>query len=117
VRIGGKTGTAQKARKNGRGYASGLYMASFMGFADASSIGLSERLALIVVIDEPHAGSIYGGAVAAPVFQRIMKRALHLLATRNELKTPLEQEDTAPLALDAEEEAWLPVSFDPAASY
>lgn len=86
VRIGGKTGTAQKARKDGRGYAQGLYMASFMGFADASQINLKEKLALIVVIDEPHKVSIYGGTLAAPVFKNTMTRVLHLLATRHQLK-------------------------------
>ena len=31
---------------------------------------------ILVVIDSPHAGAIYGGAVAAPVFQRIADAAL-----------------------------------------
>jgi cell division protein FtsI (penicillin-binding protein 3) len=91
VRIGGKTGTAQKARKDGRGYAPGSYVASFAGFADATSLGIKQSLTLIVVIDEPHAKTIYGGTLAAPVFQRIMQRSLHLLATRNELKVPVRQ--------------------------
>ena len=61
-------------------------MASFMGFADASQINLKEKLALIVVIDEPHKVSIYGGTLAAPVFKNTMTRVLHLLATRHQLK-------------------------------
>ncbi len=88
VRIGGKTGTAQKARKDGKGYAAGSYVASFVGFADASSLGIKQSLTLMVVIDEPHAKTIYGGTLAAPVFQRIMQRTLHLVTTRNELHTP-----------------------------
>jgi len=91
IRIGGKTGTAQKASDHGKGYAAGAYMASFVGFADASELGLSKKLALIVVVDEPHAGSIYGGAVAAPIFKRIMQRSVYLLTTQNQLSSPSER--------------------------
>jgi cell division protein FtsI (penicillin-binding protein 3) len=94
VRIGGKTGTAQKAREDGRGYAGGLYVASFVGFVDGKVLGVPRKLASIVVIDEPHSGTIYGGTLAAPVFNRIMHRTLHLLATNGELKgqTPSRRE-------------------------
>lgn len=83
VPIGGKTGTAQKVRDGGRGYAPGEYIASFVGFADGTPIGVPRTLTLMVVIDEPRAKSIYGGTLAAPVFQRIIQRTLHLLLTRN----------------------------------
>jgi cell division protein FtsI (penicillin-binding protein 3) len=33
----------------------------------------------VVVIDEPSAGAYYGGAVAAPVFSRVMAGALRLM--------------------------------------
>ena len=81
VRIGGKTGTAQKARADGKGYAAGLYVASFVGFAEASALGLKRRLTLFVMVDEPKSKSIYGGTLAAPVFKRVMQRALHYLST------------------------------------
>jgi len=84
VLIGGKTGTAQKAREDGRGYADGKYVSGFAGFADATSLGLEQKLALMVAIDEP-SGSIYGGVVAAPVFRRIMQRVLHHLTTEQHL--------------------------------
>jgi cell division protein FtsI (penicillin-binding protein 3) len=86
VRVGGKTGTAQKARVDGRGYEAGAYIASFVGFADASSLGLNQRLVLLVVVDEPRGKSYYGGAVAAPAFQRILQRTLSLLLTRSRLQ-------------------------------
>lgn len=85
VRIGGKTGTAQKARPGGRGYMPGAYMASFVGFADASSLGIQQDLVLMVVVDEARASSIYGGTLAAPIFRRIMQRSIHTLATRRTL--------------------------------
>lgn len=87
VKVGGKTGTAQKARSDGRGYMSGKYMSSFLGFADASNIGVKQKFTLIVIVDEPAGGSIYGGAVAAPIFQKIIKRSLQVISTRNELDT------------------------------
>lgn len=83
IKIGGKTGTAQKAREDGRGYEPGSYVASFVGFADPGTIGLKRRLTLLVSIDRPNTTSIYGGTLAAPVFKRIMQRSLHLLSTRN----------------------------------
>lgn len=86
IRVGGKTGTAQKAKKDGRGYEEGLYVASFVGFADASNIGVNRSLALIVIIDEPHTDTIYGGTLAAPVFKRIMQRTLHYYGMSKELR-------------------------------
>ena len=83
--VAGKTGTAQKARTDGRGYQPGMYVSSFVGFADASPIGMRRVLTLAVVIDEPHAGSIFGGVLAAPVFSRIMERSMRYLATQSEL--------------------------------
>lgn len=72
-RVAGKTGTARKVE--GKGYASNKYIASFVGFAPVSS----PRLIVAVMIDEPSAGQYYGGAVAAPVFSRVMAEALRLL--------------------------------------
>jgi cell division protein FtsI/penicillin-binding protein 2 len=71
--VAGKTGTAQKPGPHG-GYASGRYVASFLGLVPASQ----PRLAILVAVDEP-AGGYYGGVVAAPVFQRIASQALWTL--------------------------------------
>jgi len=71
-RVGGKTGTAHKLE--GRGYTN-KYVSSFVGFAPASE----PRLVVAVMIDEPTAGQYYGGAVAAPVFSRVMGASLQML--------------------------------------
>lgn len=97
VIVGGKTGTAQKARVDGRGYEEGAYLASFVGYADASSLGVRKLLTLVVMIDEPRGKSIYGGTVAAPVFRRIMQRSLHYLATRSELGVGQPRHSPAPI--------------------
>lgn len=89
VRIGGKTGTAQKAREDARGYAEGKYIASFVGFVDARDIGVARKITLMVVVDEPDTDSIYGGTLAAPVFRRIIERSLEHLRTREELREAL----------------------------
>jgi len=71
-RVAGKTGTARKLR-DGR-YVS-EYVASFAGFAPVSN----PRLVVAVMIDQPEAGQIYGGQVAAPVFAEVTARSLHTL--------------------------------------
>jgi cell division protein FtsI (penicillin-binding protein 3) len=71
-RVAGKTGTAHK-QENGS-YAPDKYVSSFVGFAPASS----PRLVIAVMIDAPSNGQYYGGAVAAPVFARVMEGALRL---------------------------------------
>ncbi|MFL5782369.1 MAG: peptidoglycan D,D-transpeptidase FtsI family protein [Thermoleophilaceae bacterium] len=70
--LAGKTGTAQKP-VNG-GYSETKYFASFIGFAPARR----PRLLVAVMVDEPN-GSIYGGVVAAPAFQKIASFALPYL--------------------------------------
>jgi cell division protein FtsI (penicillin-binding protein 3) len=87
LQVGGKTGTAQKASPHGRGYQAGAYVASFVGFVDGTPVGVRRNLTAIVIIDEPHTKSIYGGTLAAPVFKRMMERSFKFLATRNELGT------------------------------
>jgi len=64
--VAGKTGTAQKARTDGRGYAGGKYVASFSGFLPAEDA----QVLIIVSLDEP-SNAIYGGVVAAPVFSKL----------------------------------------------
>lgn len=72
--MGGKTGTAQIPSSTGRGYIPNKYISSFTGFAPVGS----PEIIGIVVIKEP-TGAYYGGEIAAPLFQRIMKRVLPYL--------------------------------------
>jgi cell division protein FtsI (penicillin-binding protein 3) len=71
--VAGKTGTAQKPDSHG-GYATGRYVASFVGIVPASR----PRLVVLVAVDEPH-GAIWGGVVAAPAFQEIARFDLQYL--------------------------------------
>jgi cell division protein FtsI/penicillin-binding protein 2 len=69
--VAGKTGTAQKP-ENGRYVAK--YVASFVGLVPAKK----PRLAILVMVDEPH-GAIWGGVVAAPAFRDIARFSLQYL--------------------------------------
>jgi cell division protein FtsI/penicillin-binding protein 2 len=71
--VAGKTGTAQKPDSRG-GYATGRYVASFVGIVPASR----PRFVILVAVDEPH-GAIWGGTVAAPAFQQIARFDLQYL--------------------------------------
>jgi cell division protein FtsI (penicillin-binding protein 3) len=73
--LAGKTGTASKVDPETREYSTSAYVASFIGFAPASN----PKLLCAVIVDEPAAGSIYGGTVAAPAFGQIMSFALPYL--------------------------------------
>jgi stage V sporulation protein D (sporulation-specific penicillin-binding protein) len=72
-RVAGKTGTAWKAREDGRGYTRN-YRSSFVGMFPASD----PEIVVLVMIDEPKKRGFYGGSVAAPVFNKIVRRLVHL---------------------------------------
>jgi cell division protein FtsI/penicillin-binding protein 2 len=69
--VAGKTGTAAKPEN---GVYVRKYVASFVGLVPAAK----PRLVVLVAIDEPK-GQIWGGVVAAPVFQDIARFALQYL--------------------------------------
>ncbi len=73
--LAGKTGTASKIDPTTGEYSKSAYVASFVGFAPASD----PRVLCAVIVDEPQAGSIFGGTVAAPAFGQIMSFALPYL--------------------------------------
>ncbi|MDD7677023.1 MAG: penicillin-binding transpeptidase domain-containing protein [Anaerovibrio sp.] len=74
-RIAGKTGTAQKINEHTSGYMEGRYIASFCGFAPVEN----PELVVLVVIDDPSAGSFYGGQIAAPVARDIFSQLFRFM--------------------------------------
>lgn len=70
--LAGKTGTANVV-VNGS-YSSSAYVASFIGMVPARA----PQLVVAVMVDEPQ-GSVYGGLVAAPAFQKIVGWAVPYL--------------------------------------
>ncbi|MDE3070609.1 MAG: penicillin-binding protein 2, partial [Acidobacteriota bacterium] len=78
--LAGKTGTAEKVNPATGEYSKSAFIASFIGFAPVSD----PKLLAVVVVDEPQAGSIYGGQVAAPAWGQIMSFALPYLGVAPE---------------------------------
>lgn len=64
--VAGKTGTAQKALENGKGYKPQAYLSSFIGVFPVDN----PRFVLLTAIDEPQK-DYYGSQVAAPVFAEL----------------------------------------------
>lgn len=83
--VAGKTGTTKKII-DGQ-YADRRYIASFAGFAPADN----PQFVMVVVIDDPMGEHYYGGRIAAPVFSRVMTRALRLFNVPPESPLPLQQ--------------------------
>ncbi|WP_426417382.1 peptidoglycan D,D-transpeptidase FtsI family protein [Aestuariirhabdus sp. LZHN29] len=80
--VTGKTGTVHKV--SGNGYEEDKYISTFAGMAPV----INPRIVTVVMIDNPKAGDYYGGAVAAPVFSKVVAGALHLLGeTPADVKT------------------------------
>jgi cell division protein FtsI (penicillin-binding protein 3) len=71
--VAGKTGTASKLIN--RRYSASENNVSFVGFVPSRK----PALAIIVMIDAPHAGTNSGGGVAAPIFSRIAAPAMRHL--------------------------------------
>jgi len=73
IRVGGKTGTAQKFDPAIGRYSSSRFRASFVGFVETNP-----PLVIGVSVDEP-AKSHFGGVVAAPLFQKIAAKSIEYL--------------------------------------
>ena len=67
LRIGGKTGTAQKV-VDGR-YKDGEYIVSFIGFAPADN----PEVVVYVAIDSPKSSTVFGSTIAAPIVGQIIE--------------------------------------------
>jgi stage V sporulation protein D (sporulation-specific penicillin-binding protein) len=72
-RVGGKTGTAQKAQ-NGR-YLQNNHIVSFIGFAPADD----PQIVIYVAVDNPKGTVQFGGTVAAPIVGNIIGDSLRAM--------------------------------------
>lgn len=81
--VAGKTGTARKV--GDAGYDDERHVALFAGIAPADD----PRLVAVVVVNEPQGQLKGGGSVAAPVFSRVVDRALQLLNVQRQAERQL----------------------------
>jgi len=84
MRVGGKTGTAKKLAEHG-GYMEGHTVANFVGIAPIDN----PKIVCAVVVDDPRAGSKYGGSVAAPCWKKIVVRLLKTLPSTSTQSYPV----------------------------
>ncbi|CAH0206063.1 Stage V sporulation protein D [Peribacillus simplex] len=75
-RVGGKTGTAQKA-ENGR-YLENNYILSFIGVAPADD----PQIVVYIAVDNPKGTVQFGGVVAAPIVGNIMEDSLRAMGVK-----------------------------------
>lgn len=75
-RVGGKTGTAQKA-KDGR-YLENNHIVSFIGFAPSDD----PKIVLYVAVDNPKGVVQFGGQVAAPIVKDMIEESLRVMEVK-----------------------------------
>jgi cell division protein FtsI/penicillin-binding protein 2 len=74
IRLGGKTGTAQKNVIGTRGYSSGKYNSVFVGMFPIED----PQMVIVVFYDEPAYGFHYGSTSSAPTFKKIVENILFM---------------------------------------
>jgi membrane peptidoglycan carboxypeptidase len=84
IKVGGKTGTAQKFDMKLKKYIRNRYLASFIGFAPYER----PEFVLAIFLDSPRP-RYYGGEVAAPIFATIMRHILNYSPEKSE--TPIDE--------------------------
>lgn len=90
-RVGGKTGTAQKAQ--GGRYLENNYILSFIGFAPADD----PQIVVYVAVDNPKNAIQFGGQVAAPIVGNIIEDTMRVLGVeprKNQLEKKVTWLDT-----------------------
>lgn len=97
-RIGGKTGTAQKAGPRG-GYLPNAKITSFVAILPVEK----PRYVVMAVVDEPQGGNTYGGTVAAPIVKKVMESLIAIkgippssASALNVLDPQAEDKETSP---------------------
>ncbi|MFY0742278.1 penicillin-binding transpeptidase domain-containing protein [Solibacillus silvestris] len=86
LRIGGKTGTAQKV-EDGR-YKDGDYIVSFIGFAPAND----PEVVVYVAVDSPKGELVFGSTIVAPIVGQIIEDIAPILGIEKDREGQLEKQ-------------------------
>ncbi|CAM5187622.1 Stage V sporulation protein D (Sporulation-specific penicillin-binding protein) OS=Ureibacillus acetophenoni OX=614649 GN=SAMN05877842_101376 PE=3 SV=1 [Ureibacillus acetophenoni] len=86
LRIGGKTGTAQKVQD--RRYMEGNYIVSFIGFAPADD----PEIIVYVAVDNPKSATVFGSTIAAPIVGQIIEDIAPTIGLEVDREGQLEKE-------------------------
>lgn len=81
--VAGKTGTVHKVI-DGQ-YAKDRYRSVFAGFAPAKD----PSIVMVVMVDDPQGDAYYGGAVAGPVFAKVVGMTLRILGVASDQAPPV----------------------------
>jgi len=93
--VAGKTGTAQKHNPDGKGYAQGKYIASFIGFLPADK----PEVLTLVTIDEPKI-IYFGSEVAAPAFRNLTSLAISVLKITPDKTYVVQKEENKDITIE-----------------
>ncbi|MCY1721482.1 penicillin-binding transpeptidase domain-containing protein [Prolixibacteraceae bacterium Z1-6] len=104
-KVAGKTGTARVAREDGAGYVQGAYYASFVGYFPADD----PMFSLIVTFKRPR-NSIYGAAVAGPVFKEISEKVFAGQVMDGGIKEEKKENESTPLIKPGEADQILKIA-------
>lgn len=80
-RVGGKTGTAEKTRPDGRGYLRHHNITTFAGAFPMDD----PRYVVVITVDDPSVGSRYAASVSGPVFKNVVQRIAPMLGVAPDL--------------------------------
>ncbi|TCX50561.1 penicillin-binding transpeptidase domain-containing protein [Dehalobacter sp. 14DCB1] len=95
IKVAGKTGTAQKIDPKTGMYSDTDYIVSFVGYAPAND----PKIAVLVVIDTPHAPVIQGGTLGGPRVKNIIEGTLQYYGVPVSAETPSDLTKVDPDAL------------------
>ncbi len=70
--VAGKTGTAQTVDEKTKRYSQSRYISSFAGFP----VGVSPKLVILAILDEPSKPTYYASETAAPLFREVLNAAV-----------------------------------------
>ena len=86
IKIGGKTGTAQVASNNRRGYLKGQYISSFLGFFPVEN----PKCVMLMVLERPKK-SYYASDVVCPQFKKLSQEIMPYFGIKNSISTVLKE--------------------------